>query len=109
KRASAAACVRPQEHSRASSACDHATPTVPPTKHGLALLLAMLQQNNNLEEKGPFEADRVSSASQGYDLAKRWSIQQAACRPERVHAADEVEGAQIAVEDFPIIAHLANN
>jgi hypothetical protein len=42
-------------------------------------------------------------------LAKRWGIQQAARRPERVQPADEVEGAQIAVEDFPIIAHLAND
>ena len=41
------------------------------------------------------------------DLTKRGGIQQAACRPERVHAADEVEGAQVAVEDFPIIAYLA--
>ena len=44
-----------------------------------------------------------------HDLAKRWGIQQATCRPERVYAADEIEGAQIAVEDFPIIAHLTND
>src|SRR5262249_42619453 len=42
-------------------------------------------------------------------LTKRWGIQQATCRPECVHAADEVEGTQVPVEDLPIIAHLAND
>src|SRR6516164_2619192 len=64
---------------------------------GLEIILAHCSRS--AQGAGPFH----------YDLAKRWSIQQATCRPERVYASAEIEGTQIAVEDFPIIAHLAND
>src|SRR5262245_48050732 len=51
----------------------------------------------------------AASASQGCALAKRWGIQQATCRPERVRPTAEVERAQVAVEDLSIITYLEND